>query len=77
MNVVRNMQGSGMGVYGHIIKEIKAGLTRFAKAEVVHERRASNIDAHCLARSSIYESLGRHVWFLAPPDGVCNSYCNT
>ena len=59
---------------GHVIREIKAAMASFEGAEVVHEGRASNIDAHTLARSSIYESEGRHVWFFDPPDGVCTSY---
>ena len=49
-------------------------MANFERAEVVHEGRASNTDAHALARSSIYESLERHVWFFDPPDGVCTSY---
>ena len=31
-------------------------------------------DAYRLAKSSIYEVVGRHVWLLAPPDGVCTNY---
>jgi hypothetical protein len=62
-----------MGGYGQIIREIMAGGRSF-----VHENRQANNDAHFLARSSIYSQMGRHVWFLAPSDGVCNSYsCNT
>jgi hypothetical protein len=41
--------------------------------EFVHERRNSNVDTYRLARSSISMSLGIYVWFLSPPDGVCNS----
>ena len=73
-NVVSSAQGPGMGLYGHIVREIKAGLASFTDALLVHEGRISNGDAHRLAKISIYESLGRHVWFLAPPDGVCTSY---
>ena len=71
---VRSMAGPGMGRYGHVIRVMKAGMTNFERAEVVHEGRASNTDAHALARSSIYESLRRHVWFFNPLDGVCTSY---
>ena len=71
---VRSMAGPGMGRYNHVIREMKAGMANFEKAEVVHEWRVSNTDAHALARSSICESLGRHVWFFDPPDGVCTSY---
>jgi hypothetical protein len=36
--------------------------------------RRSNVDAHNLARSSIHASLGRHVWLLDPPEGVCKNF---
>jgi hypothetical protein len=32
------------------------------------------VDAHNLARSCVYADLGRHVWFVSPPDGVYTSY---
>jgi hypothetical protein len=35
-------------------------------AEFVHEGRASNVDAHNLARSSVYRESGRLVWLLSP-----------
>ena len=34
--------------------------------------RDSNADAYRIARSLIHAKLGRHVWFLNSPDGVCN-----
>ena len=76
-NVVRHMSGQGMGLYGHIIREIKADMASFMAAEVIHESRNSNVDAHLLARSSIYASVGKHVWFLSPPQGVCTSYSDS
>nr|TKV91397.1 hypothetical protein SEVIR_9G093950v2 [Setaria viridis] len=36
-----------------------------------------NVDAHNLARSSLYLQAGRHVWLLEPPEGVCKSYSVT
>jgi len=48
--------------------------TAFRSVEFVHEHRDSNTDAHRIARSSIHAELGRHVWFLNPPDSVCNMY---
>ena len=71
-NVVRNIQGPGMGPYGHNIKKIKAGVASFTEAEAVHESRKSNGEAHSLAKSSIYNSVGRHVLLLSPPNGVCS-----
>jgi ribonuclease HI len=73
-NVVRNIQGEGMGIYGHIVKEIKARADGFQQVQIVFEGRGANIDAHNLARSSIFLDLGRHVWFQNPPDGVCLNY---
>jgi len=58
VNVVCSIQGSGMGLYGHIVREIKAEMTSFTKANFVHEGRNSNGDAHRIARSSIYNDVG-------------------
>ena len=44
----------GPPIYGHIIREIKAS---FAEAEVIHESRKSNGEAHSLAKSLIYNSV--------------------
>ena len=52
---------------GAIIREIKATAEGFQELEFVHECRNSNVDAHVLAKSSLYESIGRHVWFIDPP----------
>jgi len=73
LNVVRNLQGSAIGAYGHVVREIKARAADFNEVSFVHEGREANGDAHRLAKGSLYESLGRHVWFLAPPDGVCTA----
>ena len=63
-----------MGQYGQITKEIRETSEQFLKVEFVHERRESNHDAHSLARSAIHNSLGRRVWLIDPPTGVCNQY---
>ena len=68
-NVVRNLQGTAMGAYGHIIREIKARAEDFTEVRFTHEGR----DAHRLAKGSVHESFGRHVWFITPPDGVCTA----
>ena len=74
INAIRSIQEESMGQYGQITKEIRATSEQFAKVEFVHERRESNLDAHSLARSAIHDSLGRHVWLIDPPVGVCNQY---
>ena len=73
INVVRNIRGEGKGTYGHIVQETMAASSSFVASEFVHEGRASNGDAHLVARRSVYCELGRQVWFLSPPEGICNS----
>jgi hypothetical protein len=73
MNAVKSIHGEGKGLYGSIVKEIKATKASFLHVEFVLERRFSNEDAHRLARSTVSMTPGRHVWFLYPPDGDCNS----
>lgn len=63
-----------MGPYGYIIREIKEQAMSFQKMEFVHELRGANYGAHNLARSSLFSAVGRHVWLLNPPEGVCNFY---
>ena len=70
INVVRSLEGEGLGAYRHIVREIKARAGDFREVQFAHEGRQANVDAHNLARSSLYLGLGRHVWFLDPPDGV-------
>lgn len=48
-NVIRSIGESGMGAYGHVVREIKARTTEFQIVEFVHEKRESNVDAHCVA----------------------------
>jgi hypothetical protein len=57
-SVVKSIAGEGMRIYGHIIQEVKARRNDFIRVEFVHEHRDSNSDAHVIARSSIYKSLG-------------------
>ena len=63
-----------MGSYGLVVQEIRARSREFNFVDFVHEGRQSNVDSHNLARSCIYANLGRHVWFVSSPDGVCTSY---
>ena len=51
--------------------------TGFPGDEFVHERREANHDAHVLVRSSLFSSIGQHIWLFDPPDGICNSYSMT
>jgi hypothetical protein len=69
--VVNSSRSDGMETFGHIIKEIQARSLEFRETSFVHENRASNVEAHSLARSAIYLATGRHVWLTVTPDGVC------
>jgi hypothetical protein len=71
---VRSLLGEGFGKYGPIVREINVRRRSFTGTNFVFEGQKSNVDAHILARSSVNLWIGRHVWFLEPPDGVCNSY---
>ena len=46
-----------------IVQETRARSCDFNFVDFVHEGRQSNFDAHVLATSSVYDELGRHVWF--------------
>ncbi|TVU24169.1 hypothetical protein EJB05_26571, partial [Eragrostis curvula] len=48
--------------------------TNFVMTDFVHEGRLSNGDAHRVARGSLFDVVGRHLWLLDLSDGVCNSY---
>nr|CAB3446736.1 unnamed protein product [Digitaria exilis] len=61
-NVIRSCGGAAMGPYGHIIQENK-------RKRRVSRTSKANYDAHNLARSSVFDPVGRHVWFLNPPAG--------
>jgi hypothetical protein len=70
---VRSLLGEWFGRYGPIVREINVKRS-FTRADFVFEEQKSNVDTHILARSSVNLSIDRHIWFLEPPDRVCNSY---
>lgn len=73
-NVIRSIGETSMGLYGQIVKEIKARTNDFEFVDFVHESRLSNVDAHNLARGIVTNKTSRHAWLLLPPRGVCISY---
>jgi hypothetical protein len=73
-NAVRSLLGEGFDSFGPIVREINVRRRNFTRADFVFKGRKSNVNAHILARSSVNLSTSRHVWFLEPPDEVCNSY---
>ena len=62
-NVISSINQGSNGVYGQIVMEIQEESKSLESVEFIHERRSTNIDAHRIARSSLYEDEGRHVWF--------------
>jgi ribonuclease HI len=73
-NAVRSLLGEGFDSFGPIVREINVRRRNFTRADFVFKGRKSNVNAHILARSSVNLSTSRHVWFLEPPNEVCNSY---
>jgi hypothetical protein len=51
---------------GSIITEIRSRAEDFGECSFVHEGRASNFEAHNLARHALSYGVGRHLWLLAP-----------
>jgi hypothetical protein len=60
-----------MESYVHIAREIVKARADFAELQFCFEGRQTNKEADNLARSVVYNSQGRSVWFLNPPEGCC------
>ena len=58
VGVIKSIKEGSMGTYGHVVQEIRARSNDFRLVDFVHEGRQSNMDAHNLARSCIYDKLG-------------------
>ena len=71
LSVVKALKEENLGSYSHIIREIQSSTSGFAETTIVHEGRSSNKEAHNLAQLGVTLPVGRHVWFIDPPDGVC------
>lgn len=74
-NVARSFMEEAVGQCGHMIKDIRARQGNLEFFDLIRERRKFNHNAHALARSSVYVSLGRHAWLLHPSDGFCITQC--
>jgi ribonuclease HI len=71
LSVVNNLKNKYAGNYSLIIDEVKATARSMSVVQFRHENRASNTEAHRLARSVVSFSSGRRVWFVQPPEGLC------
>jgi hypothetical protein len=65
-SVVTDIRGGSMERNGSIISEIRSRAATLSSCSFVHEGRASNFEAHSLARHALSFEVGRHVWLLAP-----------
>ena len=63
--VVADIDQSARGRYGAIISEIKLKAASF-QCIFTFEGRATNYEAHSLAKFSLSRGPGRHVWFDVP-----------
>jgi hypothetical protein len=71
LTVVRNIKAGTLGVYAQVISEIKMAMEAFDLLSFGHEKRASNKEAHCTARSVVLHDPGRRLWLVNPPEGLC------
>ena len=71
LSVINAMSLPYAGVYSVVLEEVKADASRLVEFSFKHENRASNSEAHRLARYAVTGSVGRQVWLLQPPDGLC------
>jgi ribonuclease HI len=71
LEIVESMKESNLGRYSSVLNEIQARSKEFSLVRFGHEKRASNVEAHSLAKSSAYLSPGRHVWLINSPDHFC------
>jgi hypothetical protein len=52
--------------YETVISEIKSRSASFSKCKIVFEGKASNFEAHNLARHSLSFGVARHLWLGTP-----------
>ena len=64
--VVSEIGEGTLGSYGSIIAEINSRTVLFNECSFAHEGRASNFEAHNLARHTILYGTGRHLWLGVP-----------
>jgi ribonuclease HI len=60
LEVISSLEGVNLGRFSAVLEEIKGTASDFVSAKFCHESRASNFEAHSLARSSVYLNSGRH-----------------
>jgi ribonuclease HI len=68
MEVIQGLKGNNLGLFSHVLKEIKTSAEQRGGFCFRHESRRSNGEAHSLARSATSLAAGCHVWLgVIPP----------
>ncbi|KAK1604433.1 hypothetical protein QYE76_028106 [Lolium multiflorum] len=70
LEVIKGIHEPALGVFSNILREIIGEASQRGGFSFYHENRRSNKEAHSLTRLATTLPIGRHVWFLAPPEGL-------
>lgn len=63
-------EGKG-GAYAAIVREFNSRASSFVSCLVIFEGRASNCEAHNLAKHSAMLDQGHHLWLIHPHNTAC------
>ena len=69
--VVKDIKNRTGGAYASTTREIVEKSATFDSCTFIFEGRATNIEAHSLAKHAFGLDFGRHVWLLNPPNISC------
>jgi hypothetical protein len=64
LDVINMMKEVNLCRYSSILLEVKERSRGFEDVRFRYDSRETNEDAHLVARNSISQDFGRHVWFL-------------
>jgi ribonuclease HI len=70
LKVINMMKERSLCSYSTILHEIAQKSRSYKVISFKFESRETNGDAHLVARNSISQPFGRHVWYVEPPDFV-------
>lgn len=70
MSTVSHLKESYFGPSAMITKDIQSRQRHFERAEVVHEGKESNFEAHDPAKAAASLAAGRYVWLSTTPDFI-------
>jgi hypothetical protein len=70
LDVIKGLEGQSLGLSSHILQEIKDSARERGGVSFRHESRASNTEAHELARYATSLPHGRHMWLGVVPAGM-------